>query len=1155
MKEVYWSNSRIRREADGGAGSIVHRDGEPFYRIRNYHVMPPFLMSLVSGSEHWMFLSSSGGLTCGRRNPDNALFPYDTDDKIHDSCATTGPMAALLVEDEGKTRLWLPFAKGLSAYTLERNLYKNVPGNKLVYEEINHDLALVFHYSWSVGERFGFVKRSGIRNTADTERHIELLDGLRNILPYGITQKTQMDRSTLLDAYKQAESVTDAAAGVYSLSSILTDRAEPCEALMATVVWSTGLDHPKVMLSEDQVEAFCAGVPVDAEHQARGKRGAFFVQSSASIPPAAEKIWYLVADINQRPAALAALLGQIRRGVTPEAIEADVDAAAQRLLQLVGGADGFQSSSDGLVAARHFSNTMFNVMRGGTFYDDYNIPRDDFLNFVETWNSPLRERFSALLDAQSGLLTLSSALSAAEGSGDPHLERLALEYLPLTFSRRHGDPSRPWNRFSIDILNADGSDKLYFQGNWRDIFQNWEALSFSYPEFIESFIAKFVNASTADGYNPYRITSDGIDWETLEPENSWSNIGYWGDHQINYLLKLLELSINYHPGKIGRFLSRDMFVYANVPYRIKNYKALVSNPRDTVIYDSEEAQAIARRVEALGSDGKLLALADGSIYRVNLLEKLLVPVLSKLGNFVPGGGIWMNTQRPEWNDANNALVGYGLSIVTLCYLHRYLRLFARALAQHPAENYPVSCEVVKFFTGIGDVLQRRKSMLDRPVEPEERKTFMDELGKLGEGYRESVYPDFSGDRSWIDTSELLGFMELALRFIDHSLAANRRPDGLFHSYNLIHFDREACRVEHLYEMLEGQVAVLSSGYLDPQESLGLLRKLKSSRMYRSDQNSYLLYPDREQVRFLDRNIIDRSIIEGSPWIRNELKSGYSHFVEQDADGLVHFNADFRNAGELAAALKRHPDIGEAEAAGICDAYEAVFRHRQFTGRSGSMFKYEGLGSIYWHMVSKLMLATAEVITAASRDSADEEVIQSLLGHFDEIKDGLGIHKTPAAYGAFTTDPYSHTPGFIGVQQPGMTGQVKEDVITRFCELGVNVSEGQIEFAPTLLKREEFLSAPETRGYAASGVGLHKGLDAGCLAFSVCAVPVTYRLARESVITVFDDNGGRDVIFGKRLDRARSRSIFQRNGRVQKIVVDIPEDVLRSDAVERGTGDL
>ncbi len=105
----------------------------------------------------------------------------------------------------------------------------------------------------------------------------------------------------------------------------------------------------------------------------------------------------------------------------------------------------------------------------------------------------------------------------AEKSGDVDMQRIVLEYLPLTFSRRHGDPSRPWNQFSIDIRNADGSDKLHYQGNWRDIFQNWEALAASYPEFAESFISKFVNASTADGYNPYRITKDGFEWEDSAP--------------------------------------------------------------------------------------------------------------------------------------------------------------------------------------------------------------------------------------------------------------------------------------------------------------------------------------------------------------------------------------------------------------------------------------------------------------------------------------------------------------------------------------------------------------------------------------------------------------------------------------------------------------
>ena len=300
-------------------------------------------------------------------------------------------------------------------------------------------------------------------------------------------------------------------------------------------------------------------------------------------------------------------------------------------------------------------------MRGGTFYNEYVFPLEDFLHFVGVWNRPLQKKYSELLDSNDSTQTLDSMLSIAENSGDVDMQRLVLEYLPLTFSRRHGDPSRPWNAFSIDIRNADGSEKLHFQGNWRDIFQNWEALACSYPEFAESFISKFVNASTADGYNPYRLTKDGFEWEELHPDDPWSNIGYWGDHQINYLLKLIEFSDQYHPGRIAEHLSKELFVYADVPYRIEGYQSLLHDPDNSVNFDDTRAAVIAERCAQTGSDGKLLTLADGSVCRANLLEKLLVTTLVKLGNLVPGGGIWMNTRRPEWNDANNALVGYGLS--------------------------------------------------------------------------------------------------------------------------------------------------------------------------------------------------------------------------------------------------------------------------------------------------------------------------------------------------------------------------------------------------------------------------------------------------------------------------------------------------------------
>lgn len=101
------------------SGRTVVEGDTCYYEISPVDGMSPFLMTIAGSSNHWMYLSSTGGLTCGRRDPDLALFPYYTDDKIHESIHTTGPFTALRVYPErGESRpeagdsaaLWLPFS-------------------------------------------------------------------------------------------------------------------------------------------------------------------------------------------------------------------------------------------------------------------------------------------------------------------------------------------------------------------------------------------------------------------------------------------------------------------------------------------------------------------------------------------------------------------------------------------------------------------------------------------------------------------------------------------------------------------------------------------------------------------------------------------------------------------------------------------------------------------------------------------------------------------------------------------------------------------------------------------------------------------------------------------------------------------------------------
>lgn len=1130
---------------DAVDGRLVDLGGQRYYRIGHYDRMAPFFMSVVSDSDHWMFVSSTGGLTAGRREPGNALFPYYTDDRIHDASETTGPVTMVRVTGEGGARLWEPFStRQQGLYDTERALYKSVYGNRVLFEETNHTLGLAFRYSWSHSDRYGFVRQCALVNTSDAETLVELLDGIRNVLPSGVSRRFQLEFSTLVDGYKRTETAEGTDLALFRLSSVPVDTAEPSEALRVNVAWSTGLDDASVLLSEIQCEAFRAGEPVESEHDVRGRRGAYLVTAPVSLAPGHTSDWMVVAEVEQDATMVRALMRDIAAPGIAERVREDVARGTAKLVRIVGETDGLQATADEPSVWRHFANTLFNAMRGGIPERGYLLSREDVRAYLTKTNAPVAARHRALIDGLPETVRREQLMTAVADSGDVDLERLAAEYLPLSFSRRHGDPSRPWNTFSIQLKDEQGRPTLNYQGNWRDIFQNWEALALSYPDFVQSMIFKFADSSTLDGHNPYRVLREGYEWEVMNPEDEWSNIGYWGDHQVIYLLRLLEVAERYQPGSLHPLLTRKVFTFADVPYRIRPYEQLLRDPHDTIDFDQAVHDAAVARAESIGSDGKAVLAADGTLLRANLTEKLLIVALAKLSSFVPGGGIWMNTQRPEWNDANNALVGNGVSMVTLYYLRRYLAFLNEQLEESGIDDVEVSVPVAEFLRAVASALESRLPVGKDAAADGERKGLLDALGSAGTAYRASVYELAGrGGYTTVSVAQLRAFISDALRHADHTIAANRRDDGLYHSYNIMLPSAQGISVSHLNEMLEGQVAVLSCGLLTPTEVADLLDALRDSALYRADQNSYTLYPDHELPHFLDKNIVPADAVASSPLLTGMLERGDTRIVSRDIEGDVHFNAAFRNADFLADALAELADEGGAgpvaeERQAILDLYEQVFHHASFTGRSGTFYKYEGLGSIYWHMVSKLLLAVDEARLTAVRIGAPADQVERLQRHYSQIREGLGVHKSPADYGAVPTDPYSHTPSFAGVQQPGMTGQVKEDLITRASEMGVVVNEGRLVFEPDLVRAHEFLSAPAQWAYVGlDGELTSVPLEAGTMGFTLCQVPVVLRRSGEPEIAI---TRGAQVsrIPGLALGLADSEALFHRTGEISHVEVSL-----------------
>lgn len=105
----------------------------------------------------------------------------------------------------------------------------------------------------------------------------------------------------------------------------------------------------------------------------------------------------------------------------------------------------------------------------------------------------------------------------------------------------------------------------------------------------------------------------------------------------------------------------------------------------------------------------------------------------------------------------------------------------------------------------------------------------------------------------------------------------------------------------------------------------------------------------------------------------------------------------------------------------------------------------------------------------------------------------------------------------GVQQPGMTGQVKEDIISRFFELGLHVINGEIHIQTAMLRPEEFKD--------------------GELRFTYCQTPFVYRLSDTDSIDI-EMSDGTITHCALCITHCLSRHIFARDTQIKQVIVNI-----------------
>ena len=312
----------------------------------------------------------------------------------------------------------------------------------------------------------------------------------------------------------------------------------------------------------------------------------------------------------------------------------------------------------------------------------------------------------------------------------------------------------------------------------------------------------------------------------------------------------------------------------------------------------------------------------------------------------------------------------------------------------------------------------------------------------------------------------------------------------------------------------------------------------------------MLYPDRKLPGFLDKNCIPAERVKAIPLLVRMLDDKDEKIVVQDEDGRYRFNADLSNVGDLNCQLSKMAsaeDVAvDAARKPLQELYEDVFNHQEFTGRSGGMFGFEGLGCVYWHMVSKLLLAVQENFFVAMDNNADAATSRHLGELYYRVRRGIGFNKSPSEFGAFPTDPYSHTPKHAGARQPGMTGQVKEEILSRFGELGVRVTNGAVNFEMGLLREREFMA--KRRDFCFLNIDEQwedLAVPAAGLAFTWCQVPIIYVLGDDEApsLVITRDDGTSSTLTQLALPAEESAEIFNRSGRIRRLQLTIRREQL------------
>lgn len=878
-----------------------------FYLDR-YGQKPPFASFLpgiagVKGIPIWCYYVNRGQgvVSFGVDNKDHAIMEFLPAHRAYASVKRTGFRTFLRRDGEFSE----PFRR-------EEQGRMTIGMNTLRLEDDDRENGLRTQIDYFVlpEERLGaLVRRVRITNTGADRCRLEALDGMPELVPYGVGDQALKNMLQTTKAWMQVEhvgertpyyrvrvslgdtaQVGEVAGGNFALGFDEAGNLLPVVADMSTIFsYDTSLEKPLAFLRDGQ-----AGVLSQEQNASNLLPGAFFALERELAPGECLSFTEVIGQVERRE-LLASFLEETRDSAYFDGKFARAQALAEELTA------GIETSSGDKTFDAYCKYTyMDNVLRGG---------------------QPIR---------------------------------LGNDKVFYTYSRKHGDLERDYNYFSM-------LPEFYSQGNgnFRDVNQNRRSDTFFSPFVGRENIRAFYSLIQLDGYNPlsvemktYSISAekagavteglsedkqrellrrlekpftpgqlygtlldlaDSAEAETLFPRlmdaadgrlNARFGEGYWSDHWT-YNLDLVEEYLAVYPEQERQLLYEPEYTYflsqVNIAPRARRYAETEKGIRQYHALDESSRRTTKE---------PYLHDAQGRLVRSSLIEKLTLLCAVKFAALDPYGmGIEMEGGKPGWYDALNGLPGLlGSSMCETYELARMLEFTISALERNPG-SVELLEEIAELLESLSRINRGHREELQSPGEVPR---FWNAVNDAKEDYRARTYAGVSGQRAAYDAGRLAqllsGLAETVRRGIEKALAFGTSSDQAdtplcpsYFAYEVTGCSKDeegihpqSFALVRIPAFLEGPVRWMKLN-TPPDEKRALYERVRASELYDKKLSMYRVNASLQDASYelgRARAFTPGWLENGSIWLHME----YKYLLELLRCGLYReFFQDFRAA--------------------------------------------------------------------------------------------------------------------------------------------------------------------------------------------------------------------------------------------------------------------